>query len=104
MRRRLTFAALALAVHFLASPGPAAAQCVMCKAALTDSAEGRAVSEEFNLAILVMLFAPYAVLGSLGAILMRRRLAGALRRSLQRARAARRPPWAERRDRGLRVH
>ena len=39
----------------LAQPGPAAAQCAMCKAALTNSEEGRGLSAEFNRAIVVML-------------------------------------------------
>lgn len=58
-------AALALAVLGLAaaSAAPAAAQCVMCKTALTGSAEGRSMMESFNQGILIMLAAPYLIAG-----------------------------------------
>ena len=65
-------------------PEAAGAQCQMCKTALTNSAEGRAVSEEFNRAILLMIGAPYVVFGVVGAALFRERLRaawGRLRRS-----------------------
>jgi hypothetical protein len=59
---------------------PVLAQCAMCQTALLNSAEGRGMSEEFNRAILVMLFAPYAVFGSIGAVLLRHRIRSAVRR------------------------
>ena len=39
----------------------AGAQCAMCKTALTNSPEGRAISGRFNVGILVMLLAPYVI-------------------------------------------
>ena len=78
MRRAALLALLAVAVL---SPGPAAAQCAMCKAALTNSPEGQAMVEEFNKAILLMIFAPYAVFGTVGAVLLRKRIRAALERA-----------------------
>ena len=46
----------------------------MCKTALTHSEEGRAISAEFNRAILVMLLAPYLMMGSFAAYLLRARI------------------------------
>jgi hypothetical protein len=57
-------AALLLAAGLLAlAAGPAGAQCAMCKTTLTNSAEGRGIGDQFNRAILVMLAAPYVVMG-----------------------------------------
>ena len=64
------------------SASPALAQCSMCQTALLNSQEGRGIGAEFNHAILVMLFAPYAVLGSIGAVLLRHRIRAALGRAL----------------------
>ena len=77
--RRLLVVALAAAPLLLWAV-PASAQCAMCQTALLHSAEGRGMSAEFNRAILVMLFAPYAVFASIGAVLLRHRIAGAFRR------------------------
>lgn len=55
--------AVLLILAAVATSSPALAQCAMCKATLTGSAEGRAIAREFNRAILVMLFAPYVVVG-----------------------------------------
>jgi len=76
--------ALAVLVVLLAAAGAplASAQCVMCKTALTDSPEGRAVSQTFNRAILLMLVAPYALVGTLMATVFRRPLAAVLVRRL----------------------
>jgi hypothetical protein len=52
----------------------------MCRTALTDSPEGRAIGEEFNHAILLMIGAPYVVFGVVGAALFRGRLAAAWNR------------------------
>jgi hypothetical protein len=64
----------------LAWPEAAAAQCQMCKTALTNSAEGREITQQFNRAILLMIGAPYAVFGVVGAALFRERIRGAWRR------------------------
>ena len=55
-----TLVVLGLAAAFA---HPAAAQCVMCKTALTGSAEGRAMMARFNHGILLMVAAPYMVVG-----------------------------------------
>jgi hypothetical protein len=57
------------------APVPAAAQgCSMCKTALTNSEEGRAMSAEFNRAIVIMLLAPYLLMGAGASYLLRKRL------------------------------
>jgi hypothetical protein len=67
--------AVALAAAALAlTATPAAAQCVMCKTALTGSAEGRAMIADFNHAILLMVFAPYLVMGAFLAAVFRERI------------------------------
>lgn len=64
----------ALAVALLLLPEPALAQCSMCKTVVTQSPEGRQLSGQLNLAIVVMFFAPYLVFGSIAAVLFRGRL------------------------------
>ena len=88
MRRLLALALIA--APLLTSAAPLGAQCAMCQTALLNSAEGRGMGEEFNHAILVMLFAPYAVFGSIGAILLRHRIRARVRRWWRGLR--RRPP------------
>lgn len=78
MRRLATLALLA--APLLLAAAPLAAQCAMCQTALLNSPEGRGMGEEFNRAILVMLFAPYAVFGSIGAVLLRHRIRASVRR------------------------
>lgn len=86
-----TLRPVALTLGLLAgAAGPAAAQCAMCGTSLTNSAEGRAMTPAFNRAILVMLAAPYALMGVAAAYLGRRRL---------RALAARLRPAPTRSDR-----
>jgi hypothetical protein len=72
MRRwlRAAIVLLALGLPFLL-PGPAAAQCAMCKTALTNSEEGRGMTRQFNQAILVMLAGPYLLMGAGAAYLLR---------------------------------
>jgi hypothetical protein len=77
--RRLVLLAL-VAVPLLMAAAPLGAQCAMCQTALMNSAEGRGMGEEFNRAILVMLFAPYAVFGSIGAVLLRHRIRDSVQR------------------------
>jgi len=61
-------------------PGVSAAQCAMCKTALTNSPEGRDIGEQFNRAILLMIGAPYVVFGAVGAAIFRERLRAVWRR------------------------
>lgn len=83
LRRTLALvAALALAASVIGSwaPDTHAQGCAMCKTALTNSPEGRAMARSFNTAILLMLAAPYLVFGAGAAVFFRRRLrAGAAR-------------------------
>ena len=59
-----SLAALVVVMGLLAmAASPAAAQCVMCKTALTGSPEGRGMMSQFNHAILLMVAAPYLVAG-----------------------------------------
>jgi hypothetical protein len=82
-------AALALAVALLAlAASPAAAQCAMCKTALAGSPEGRAIGAQFNQAILLMLAAPYLVMGGFVLAVRRGRLRGDARRLGARIRAS----------------
>jgi len=71
--KRLLVVALLAGTAF-AVAGPAAAQCAMCKTALTNSSEGQRVADNFNHAILVMFFAPYLVFGVFIALVFRGRI------------------------------
>lgn len=82
MRKALVVGALVLLLAAIVAP-LASAQCVMCKTALTDSPEGRAINQTFNRAILLMLVAPYALVGTLMATVFRRPLAAVLVRRLR---------------------
>ncbi|HEU0093637.1 MAG TPA: hypothetical protein VFS78_16115 [Vicinamibacteria bacterium] len=84
MRRLLALALLV--APLVLSAAPVTAQCAMCQTALTGSAEGRGMSQEFNRAILVMLCAPYAVFGVVGTVLLRQRIGASLRRERGRLR------------------
>jgi hypothetical protein len=77
--RRLLALALLIAPLVL-SAAPVLAQCAMCQTALLNSPEGRGMGQEFNRAILVMFFAPYAVFGVVGTILLRHRIGESMRR------------------------
>ena len=61
MSRRAVGAVVVLLLAW--SAGPAFAQCAMCKTFLTSSPEGQRIARDFNIGILVMLFAPYVVFG-----------------------------------------
>jgi hypothetical protein len=82
----------AVAVLAVLAADPAWAQCALCKAALESSPEGRAMGASLNRAILVMLAAPYLVLGTFALALFRRRVleAGARAAAAVRASLARR--------------
>src|SRR5262245_902546 len=90
MRHARLLAAVALLALGLAllPAKPAAAQCAMCKTALTNSEEGRGISAEFNRAILVMLLGPYLLMAAGAAYLLR----GRSRSLAARAAARVRPP------------
>jgi hypothetical protein len=82
MRRACWLLVLAAVV---ATPDPLFAQgCALCKTVLTGSKEGQAIARQFNEAILVLLFAPYMVFGSLAAFAFRSKIKDRLARSLPR--------------------
>jgi hypothetical protein len=60
---------------------PALSQCSMCRAVVVQSPEGQRVAGELNKAILLMLVAPYLVMGGFTAWLFRTRLGALLRRA-----------------------
>jgi hypothetical protein len=82
MRRALP--AIALCAAALVWANPVLAQCALCKTVLTGSREGQAIARQFNQAILVLLFAPYMVFGSLAAFAFRSRIREGLTRAFQR--------------------
>ena len=63
-----------LGVVLLPWAATAAAQCTMCQTALTQSAEGQRIASDFNRAILVMVAAPYLVVGGVAAFIFRSRI------------------------------
>ena len=82
LRVLLLLAALCTLVLFVC-PERVLAQCAMCKATVTQSPEGREMSEKLNTAILVMFFAPYLVFGTLATVLFRARIAPFVARVLR---------------------
>lgn len=63
---------LALVVSFLAFQASVWAQgCAMCKAALESSPEGRFLAGSFAQGILMLLFLPYVIVGTVGFLVFR---------------------------------
>ena len=89
MKRSLLLVGLVLAI--MGGVDSASAQCSMCATALTGSEEGRAMSAAFNRAILVMLVAPYMLVGTFALTFFRPQLRETLRRA-RRALAVRTSP------------
>ena len=79
--RGVALVLLALVVLLL-DPSLLHAQCPLCKTLLTNSPEGRAISGRFNVAILVMLVAPYLIAGGVFLAVFRDRIMLALRERL----------------------
>ena len=86
MRPRAAAPLLLAAVLLGGGAAPAAAQCAMCKTALTSSPEGRRLSGQMNNAILMMVFAPYVVAGTVAGVLVRRQITSRIARLFQRPR------------------
>lgn len=57
--------ALAVTSALLLFEGTGWSQCAMCRTALQNSPEGRAVAEGFRYGIIFLLAAPYAIMGSI---------------------------------------
>ena len=74
LRILIVFGLGLVALGWLLYPEPVLAQCAMCRATVTQSPEGRAMSEKLNTAILVMFFAPYLVFGTVATVLFRARI------------------------------
>ena len=71
MMRRFIAVTLLLAAVACLWPLPLQAQCAMCVTALENSPEGRAMAASFNNGILFLLAMPYAILGTVGLIVVR---------------------------------
>jgi hypothetical protein len=69
--RRFIVVTLLLAGLACVWPTPLRAQCAMCVTALENSPEGRAMAASFNNGILFLLAMPYAILGTVGLIVVR---------------------------------
>ena len=82
MRRPASWALALLGLVVLADP--ALAQCAMCKATLTASREGQAISRQLNDAILLMVCAPYVVFASVAAVVLRSKIRRSLRSTFSR--------------------
>lgn len=82
-RSAVLVAGAGLLLAGLLATEPALAQCMMCKATVTQSPEGRAMAEKLNHAIIVMFFAPYLVFGTIAAVVFRARIALFLARVLR---------------------
>ena len=54
-------------------PDAAKGQCAMCRAALADSVEGRALSVGFNRGILFLVSAPFFTVGLVAFLIVRER-------------------------------
>ena len=84
----MRFLRAGLVALLLAAPAsPALAQCAMCQTALTGSPEGRQMAGHLNYAILVMLVAPYLMIGTFLTVAFRARIGRAAGTLLARARA-----------------
>jgi hypothetical protein len=79
-RARRGLLALGLLGCLLLAADPAGSQCAMCRSALENSAEGRAISASLGRAILVLLAAPYLVVTAFASVLFRDRIVRFLRR------------------------
>jgi hypothetical protein len=63
---RKTTVALGVVVTVLVLEGTGWSQCAMCRTALENSVEGRAIAEGFRYGIVFLLVVPYAIAGSIG--------------------------------------
>jgi len=71
MRKRLVLFAAVLVVIALFSLSGWAQGCAMCKTALEQSEEGRALAGSFNTGILFLMGVPYAMFGAVGVVVFR---------------------------------
>ena len=71
MRKPLALFLLVVLVLMVATPSAWAQGCAMCKTALENSPEGKAVAESFNYGILFLMGVPYAMFGTAGVFVFR---------------------------------
>ena len=67
LTKRIPVALAVVGLVVLLGTGPLAAQCAMCRTALSESPEGRQLQGGFNNAILFLLPFPYLVFGTIAA-------------------------------------
>lgn len=75
--RKEIFLAVALTI-LLCLPEPIRAQCSMCRAALVSSPEGKQMMIGFNQGILLLLTAPFLVVGAVAFLILRAHRTGKL--------------------------
>jgi hypothetical protein len=71
MRRHLFLTILVIAVFVLLEVSGWAQGCAMCKTALENSAEGKALAKSFDYGILFLMGIPYAMFGAAGIVVYR---------------------------------
>jgi hypothetical protein len=69
--RSLLAVCLVLAAMMLLEVSASAQGCSMCRSALESSPEGRVLAGSFAKGILMMLFLPYAIVGTFGFVIYR---------------------------------
>jgi hypothetical protein len=79
MARGKTLAVTAIAVGMLLAAGPASAQCAMCRRAL-QSPEGQQMVAAFRSGILVLLAAPFTLVGVVATLVVKMRKRGSFER------------------------
>jgi len=70
MKRFAAVSLLVLGALFLLD-GTILAQCSMCVSALESSAEGQAIAGSFRKGIILLLAAPYALVGTFGYLVLK---------------------------------
>jgi hypothetical protein len=71
MRRHLFLTILVIAVVVLLEVSGWAQGCAMCRTALENSAEGKALAKSFDYGILFLMGIPYAMFGAAGIVVYR---------------------------------
>ena len=71
MRKALAACLLMVLILMVAAPAASAQGCAMCKTALENSPEGKAVAGSFNYGILFLMGVPYAMFGTAGVFVFR---------------------------------
>jgi len=71
MNRRIVALSVAAIAVIVLLHVPAHGQCSMCVTALENSPQGKGMAASFNRGILLLLVAPYAILGTAGIVLFR---------------------------------